>query len=113
MPRDEWKVATDRAKYGPVKYAKKKAKKHRRDRVRGESGHDTCWVFLIHLRTPVIVIRPNGTEEEIETTKTLKFWKRSKEHSREGYCTFERRGFYLIVPNEHVKRDTIKVKRRK
>ena len=111
MPRDEWKRAADRAKYGPVHYEKKAKKERRKSAPKADTKKPrTVEVFILHIRTPISVIKPNGSEIQMETTKTLKFFKQAKLHLREGFHTFERRGFYLIVESKYVGRDTIRVR---
>ena len=106
MPRDDWKRASDRAKYGPVQYKKRKKQRPKKKVV--EKKPSRIWVFIIHVGTPALAIKPNGTRELINTTKTLRFSKQATNHRIEGFSTFNRRGFYLIVENKHVGRDTMK-----
>ena len=113
MPRDEWKRANDRAKYGPVPHEKRerKPRKQRKQRKQREAPADK-WVYIIHIKTPAIAIKPDGTEKHINTTKTLRFGKQATGHRRPGFHTFQRRGFYLIVDNIYVGKDTISKRRR-
>jgi len=105
MPKDSWKRANDRAKYGPVRYSKRP--KQKRKRIPKNFRYPAKCIFLVNIGTPALVIAPNGAEVEMQTRKTLRFGQPAKRHLREGHHTFHRRGFHLIVANEHVRRDTM------
>lgn len=114
MPKDEWRIASNRAKYGPVgepkRWTRKRKKRRwsRKKRIPPNFRKQLEYVFLVNIGTPAVVVQPDGAEIEMRTTKTLRFGKQAKQHLRDGCHTFHRLGYHLIVADEHVRRDTMK-----
>ena len=108
MPRDNWKRANERAKYGPIRRtgAKRKPLKGKK-RIPPNFRYPAEYVFLINIGTPITAIRPDGTEVNMTTTKTLRFGKQTQKYAKKGHHAFHRRGFHLIVANQYVRKDTM------
>lgn len=104
MPRDEWKIANDRAKYGPPPMKKPRKKRRRKTERKAPPNfrRKVDRLFAVYAGTPITVIRPNGTTVAMRATKNLRFGSEAKEHRVEGSSTFKRYGYYLIVKQELV-----------
>ncbi len=104
MPRDEWKKANDRARFGPLRLREKKRRKKRgkHARIPPNFHKQLDSLFVVHAGTPITVIRPDGSLVKMQARKNLRFGNESDDHSEEGCRTFKRYEHYLIVRQELV-----------
>lgn len=114
MPRDKWKRANDRSRFGPVRSLTKeeKSRKNRQPKPPKPPKRvpanfkKAANLYVVYAGTNAKVVRPDGSIVEFRTRKNLRFGSEANKYREEGCLTFHRFGHYLIVPVKLVGRQS-------
>jgi len=101
MPRDDWKRAADRAKYGPVRYSKNKPAWKKASKA--QSNHHR---FEIPIGTVVSICKDDDEDRSWvahTTRKRLRFYKEHRTHDchgSSGAVIFKMMGYLILTRRE-------------
>lgn len=109
MPKDEWKLASDRAKYGPVRYSKKPKRQHSTRQLKSNGLHHK---FELPVGMLVSVCRDTDDNRQWEAHTMRKRLRFHNEYATatcrgtSGAVIFRFKGFLILA-----RRDTCQIQR--